>query len=180
MIKSHLTKAHRVYEESCFPSSIILPANLLLWSCKIYQECRMKATEEVVTKHKSTAASFSRMNRLCKMGDWTTPRWRWRVQGLSGRLFSTCWNKVSYYYILPSCRIPPGTSPWSQDPWRLDDSYFSPSDSLSSCKLNPLNKTFSNPLFHNDNSDIFGVTWHRENIYKEELINYFDQKEYSF
>ena len=50
-IKTHLEEAHRVMEESHLPSFILLPANLVHYSCKLCQDFRMKSKEELVVQH---------------------------------------------------------------------------------------------------------------------------------
>ena len=38
-------------EETCLPCSILLPTNLLRWSCKLCRDFRMKPSEQLVTRH---------------------------------------------------------------------------------------------------------------------------------
>ena len=46
-----MLEAHGVTEETYLPCSIILPSNLLHWSCKLCQNFRMKPTEQLVIQH---------------------------------------------------------------------------------------------------------------------------------
>ena len=50
-MESHVREAHRVTEESHISSSILLPASLISWSCKLCQDCNMDLHRENVLGH---------------------------------------------------------------------------------------------------------------------------------
>merc|ERR1712183_895547 len=76
-MKTHLKEAHGVTEETCLPSTILLPANLLRWSCKLCQDCRLKPKEKVVLQHigevhgefflAKSGGSYSASCRICQI-----------------------------------------------------------------------------------------------------------------
>ena len=69
MMKLHLLEAHRVVEETCVPGSVILPASLIRWTCKICPDFTMKQDEKDVLMHialKHSAFYISRKSRWCK------------------------------------------------------------------------------------------------------------------